>query len=86
MTLRVLLVAMAVSLISASCASAQEPPLRSGIDATFAPDVGPMARALVLGESDLAPDDAAAGTATPRPRRRRTRGGRELGHEAAAES
>ncbi len=33
-----------------------------------------------------AADDAAAGTATPRPRRRRTRGGRELGHEAAAES
>jgi superfamily II DNA/RNA helicase len=33
-----------------------------------------------------ASDDAAAGTATPRPRRRRTRGGRELGHEAAAES
>jgi len=31
-------------------------------------------------------DDAAAGTATPRARRRRTRGGRELGHEAAAES
>jgi superfamily II DNA/RNA helicase len=33
-----------------------------------------------------AADDATAGTATPRPRRRRTRGGRELGHEAAAES
>jgi hypothetical protein len=32
-----------------------------------------------------ASDDTAAGTATPRPRRRRTRGGRELGHEAAAE-
>jgi hypothetical protein len=31
-------------------------------------------------------DDAAAATAAPRPRRRRTRGGRELGHEAAAES
>ena len=31
--------------------------VRSRIDATFAPDVGPMARALVLGESDLAPDD-----------------------------
>jgi hypothetical protein len=36
--------------------------------------------------SKAASDDAAAGTATPRPRRRRTRGGRELGHEAAAES
>jgi superfamily II DNA/RNA helicase len=33
-----------------------------------------------------AADDATAGTATPRPRRRRTRGGRDLGHEAAAES
>jgi superfamily II DNA/RNA helicase len=32
-----------------------------------------------------AADDTAVGTATPRPRRRRTRGGRELGHEAAAE-
>jgi competence protein ComEC len=31
--------------------------VRHRIDATFAPDVGPMARALVLGESDLAPDD-----------------------------
>jgi superfamily II DNA/RNA helicase len=31
-------------------------------------------------------DDGAAGPAAPRPRRRRTRGGRELGHEAAAES
>jgi len=31
--------------------------VRGRIDATFAPDVGPMARALVLGESDLAPDD-----------------------------
>ncbi|HEY1692091.1 MAG TPA: DNA internalization-related competence protein ComEC/Rec2 [Polyangiaceae bacterium] len=31
--------------------------VRARIDATFAPDVGPMARALVLGESDLAPDD-----------------------------
>ena len=31
-------------------------------------------------------DDAVGGSAAPRPRRRRTRGGRELGHEAAAES
>jgi competence protein ComEC len=31
--------------------------VRHRIDATFAPDVGPMARALVLGESDLTPDD-----------------------------
>ncbi len=31
--------------------------VRARIDATFAPDIGPMARALVLGESDLAPDD-----------------------------
>jgi competence protein ComEC len=31
--------------------------VRARIDASFAPDVGPMARALVLGESDLAPDD-----------------------------
>jgi competence protein ComEC len=31
--------------------------VRHRIDVTFAPDVGPMARALVLGESDLAPDD-----------------------------
>jgi competence protein ComEC len=31
--------------------------VRRRIDATFAPEVGPMARALVLGESDLAPDD-----------------------------
>jgi competence protein ComEC len=31
--------------------------VRHRIDATFAPDVAPMARALVLGESDLAPDD-----------------------------
>ena len=31
--------------------------LRGRIDATFAPDVAPMARALVLGESDLAPDE-----------------------------
>jgi polar amino acid transport system substrate-binding protein len=41
MTLRVLLVAMAVSMVSAACASAQEPPLRSGIDATFAPHAMP---------------------------------------------
>ncbi len=31
--------------------------VRARIDATFAPDVAPMARALVLGESDLAPDE-----------------------------
>jgi competence protein ComEC len=31
--------------------------LRGRIDATFAGDIGPMARALVLGESDLSPDD-----------------------------
>jgi len=31
--------------------------VRRRIDATFAVDVAPMARALVLGESDLAPDD-----------------------------
>lgn len=31
--------------------------VRRRIDATFDPDVGPMARALVLGESDLAPED-----------------------------
>ena len=31
--------------------------VRARIDATFAPDLAPMARALVLGESDLAPDD-----------------------------
>jgi competence protein ComEC len=31
--------------------------VRRRIDATFDPDVAPMARALVLGESDLAPDD-----------------------------
>jgi competence protein ComEC len=31
--------------------------VRARIDATFPPDVAPMARALVLGESDLAPDD-----------------------------
>jgi competence protein ComEC len=31
--------------------------VRRRIDASFAPDVAPMARALVLGESDLAPDD-----------------------------
>src|SRR5437588_7789784 len=41
MTLRVLLVAIAVSLISASCASAQELPLRSGVDGTFAPHAMP---------------------------------------------
>ncbi len=33
---------------------------RQRIDATFPSDVAPMARALVLGESDLAPDDDAA--------------------------
>jgi superfamily II DNA/RNA helicase len=33
-----------------------------------------------------AADDSAAGTPAPRARRRRTRGGRELGHEAATES
>jgi competence protein ComEC len=31
--------------------------IRRRIDATFRPDLAPMARALVLGESDLAPDD-----------------------------
>jgi competence protein ComEC len=31
--------------------------VRWRIDVSFAPDVAPMARALVLGESDLAPDD-----------------------------
>jgi competence protein ComEC len=31
--------------------------VRGRIDATFAPDLAPMARALVLGESDLAPGD-----------------------------
>jgi competence protein ComEC len=31
--------------------------VRRRIDATFAPDLGAMARALVLGESDLSPDD-----------------------------
>jgi competence protein ComEC len=31
--------------------------VRARIDATFAPDLAPMARALVLGESDLAPED-----------------------------
>jgi len=31
--------------------------VRARIDATFAPDLAPMARALVLGESDLATDD-----------------------------
>ncbi len=31
--------------------------VRRRIDASFAPDVAPMARALVLGESDLDPDD-----------------------------
>jgi competence protein ComEC len=31
--------------------------VRRRIDETFAPDVAPMARALVLGESDLSPDD-----------------------------
>jgi competence protein ComEC len=31
--------------------------VRARIEATFAPDLAPMARALVLGESDLAPDD-----------------------------
>jgi competence protein ComEC len=31
--------------------------VRARIDATFAPDLAPMARALVLGESDLTPDD-----------------------------
>jgi competence protein ComEC len=31
--------------------------IRGRIDATFRPDLAPMARALVLGESDLAPDD-----------------------------
>lgn len=31
--------------------------VRARIDATFASDLAPMARALVLGESDLAPDD-----------------------------
>lgn len=31
--------------------------VRARIDATFTPDLAPMARALVLGESDLAPDD-----------------------------
>ena len=30
---------------------------RARIDASFAPDLAPMARALVLGESDLAPED-----------------------------
>jgi len=38
------------------------------------------------GSTAKAVDEAAAGTATPRARRRRTRGGRDLGHEAAAES
>jgi competence protein ComEC len=33
---------------------------RDRIDATFPADVGPMARALVLGESDLAPEDDVA--------------------------
>jgi competence protein ComEC len=31
--------------------------IRARIDATFAPDLAPMARALVLGETDLTPDD-----------------------------
>lgn len=31
--------------------------IRSRIDMTFPPDEGPMARALVLGENDLSPDD-----------------------------
>jgi competence protein ComEC len=31
--------------------------LRRRIDSTFAPELAPMARALVLGESDLSPDD-----------------------------
>jgi competence protein ComEC len=31
--------------------------VRGRIDASFAPDLAPMARALVLGESDLSPDD-----------------------------
>ena len=34
--------------------------VRARIDATFRPDAAPMARALVLGEEDLTPDDAAA--------------------------
>ncbi len=34
--------------------------VRARIDATFPEDVAPMARALVLGESDLAPEDDAA--------------------------
>src|SRR5207253_3349975 len=34
--------------------------VRDRIEASFAPDVAPMARALVLGESDLAPEDDAA--------------------------
>ncbi len=34
--------------------------VRARIEATFPADVAPMARALVLGESDLAPDDDAA--------------------------
>jgi competence protein ComEC len=34
--------------------------IRRRIEATFSPDLAPMARALVLGESDLAPDDDAS--------------------------
>ncbi|MGH7439013.1 MAG: DNA internalization-related competence protein ComEC/Rec2, partial [Polyangiaceae bacterium] len=34
--------------------------IRARIDATFPSDLAPMARALVLGESDLAPDDDAS--------------------------
>src|SRR5436190_18144234 len=41
MTLRVLFVVGAAFLITAQGASAQEPPLRSGIDATFAPHAMP---------------------------------------------
>ncbi len=41
MTLRVVVAAIAVALSAAPFASAQEPPLRSGIDATFAPHAMP---------------------------------------------
>ncbi len=41
MTLRFVLAAIAVWLSAALCASAQEPPLRSGIDGTFAPHAMP---------------------------------------------
>src|SRR5436190_23321170 len=41
MTARVLLAAIVASLVTAQCALAQEPPLRSGVDGTFAPHAMP---------------------------------------------